>query len=196
MSSDRALGRLLDYYQFTAVLAGGRLSRLTPVGHGQAAMAEVPADAPDLSDGMQALAWARAERANLLACLDQVTAGGQHARVVALTGGLAALLRSDGPWTEAITRQEAALRAARQLGDLAATGGILIQLADLHQLTGDPQGAERMLEEALGIFHNHGDRLGEANALASLGVVNYLAGDFPRRGGDTAEGARQLPRHR
>ena len=37
-----------------------------------------PAAVPDLADSTQALAWARAERANLLACLDHATATGQH----------------------------------------------------------------------------------------------------------------------
>ena len=55
-------------------------------------------------DAGQALAWARAERASLLACLDHVTRAGQHARVIALTAAIAELLRRDGPWTDAITR--------------------------------------------------------------------------------------------
>ena len=64
---------------------------------------------PALADREQALAWARAERASLLACLDHATRTGQHARVIALTAGLAGLLRRDGPWAEAITRHAAAV---------------------------------------------------------------------------------------
>ena len=49
-----------------------------------------PAAVPALADTEQALAWARAERASLLACLDHATRTGQHARVIALTAGIAA----------------------------------------------------------------------------------------------------------
>jgi hypothetical protein len=72
---------------------------------------------PALADREQALAWARAEHANLLACLDYATRTGQDARVVTLTAGIAALLRHDGPWAEAITRTATAVRLARHLGD-------------------------------------------------------------------------------
>jgi hypothetical protein len=59
-----ALGRLLDYYQHTAV-ADARLTR--PARTGVPASA-VPAGYPDLADPGRALSWVRAERANLLAC--------------------------------------------------------------------------------------------------------------------------------
>ena len=42
---------------------------------------------------------------------------GQHARVIALTAGLAVLLGQDGPWAEALTRHTTALHSARHLGD-------------------------------------------------------------------------------
>jgi hypothetical protein len=38
----------------------------------------VPVAVPALADREQALAWARAERANLLACLDHATGTGQY----------------------------------------------------------------------------------------------------------------------
>ena len=49
-----------------------------------------PPAIPVLASREQALAWARAERTSLLTCLDQATAAGQHARVIALTAALAA----------------------------------------------------------------------------------------------------------
>ena len=100
---DQATGRLLDYYQHTAACADALIARQTRPAPA-AADGTVPDAVPALADREQALAWARAERASLLACLDQATGTGQHARVVALTAGLAGLLRRDGPWAEAITR--------------------------------------------------------------------------------------------
>ena len=85
-----ALGRLLGYYQGAAARAESRLARQTrpqPVDAGSPA-ASAPG-LPGLAGRDEALAWARAERANLLACLDHAAAGAEHARVVALTAALA-----------------------------------------------------------------------------------------------------------
>jgi len=47
-------------------------------------------------------------------------------------------------------------------------------------LIDDYPAAARDLEQALGIFRDLGDRLGQANALTDLGVVRLLlAGDYP-----------------
>ena len=111
---EQATDRLLDYYQHAAARAEALIARQTRPGPA-AAPGAVLAAVPGLADGEQALAWARAERASLLACLDHATATGQHARVIALTAGLAGLLRRDGPWAEAITRH-----ARRDRGRTAA----------------------------------------------------------------------------
>ncbi len=111
------MGHLLDYYQYTAALAEARLGRQSRTGPAAAALISPPAAVPDLPDRTGALAWARAERANLLACLDHATRTGQDARVVALTADLGALLRHDGPWSDAIIRHATAAQAARHLGD-------------------------------------------------------------------------------
>ena len=81
---DQATGRLLDYYQHTAARADALITRQTRPAPA-AADGTIPAAVPALAGQEQALAWARAERASLLACLDHATATGQHARVTALT---------------------------------------------------------------------------------------------------------------
>ena len=105
--------RLLDYYQHTAACADALPGPHTQPGPPPAAPAG-PLAASDLQDTGQALAWVRAERASLLACLDRVTRAGQHARVIALTAGVAGLLHRDGPWADAITRHAAAVQAAHR----------------------------------------------------------------------------------
>src|SRR5271169_3185355 len=172
---ERATGRLLDYYQYAAARAQALLARGVPAP----APGPVPAAVPVLAGREQALAWARAERTSLLACLDQVAAAGQHARVIALTAGLAALLRYDGPWDEAITRHAAAVQAARQLGDRPGQALALNGLGDVRRLTGDYPGAVRDLQEALGIYRDLGDRPGQAGALANLGNTRRVADDSP-----------------
>jgi len=189
---DQATARLLDYYQHTAALADALLARQARTGAPVAGTR--PGAVPALADREQALAWARAERTSLLACLDYVTGTGQHARVIALTGGIAALLSHDGPWAGAITRHATALHAAQLLGDQPGQANALYSLADVRRLTGDLPGAARDLEEALGLHRDLGDRLGQANALHSLGHVRRLTGEYPAAARDL-EQALGIHRH-
>ena len=93
---DQAIARLLDYYQHAAARADALIARQARPGP---ALADgtIPAAVPVLADREQALAWARAERGSLLACLDHATSTGQHARVIALTAGLAGLSAARRP---------------------------------------------------------------------------------------------------
>jgi tetratricopeptide (TPR) repeat protein/transcriptional regulator with XRE-family HTH domain len=174
---DQATERLLDYYQHTAARADALIARQAR----SAAMAAgpTPTAVPALTDREQALAWARSERASLLACLDHATATGRHARVVALTAGLAGLLRNDGPWDQAVILHATALQAARHLGDRLGQAGALYDLGGVRAMTGDYPAASRDLQEALGISRDLGDRHGQAGALTTLGIVWRMTGDYP-----------------
>jgi len=173
---DQARARLLDYLQDTAIRAEALCQRLT---RSTAIARYLPGDhvAPQLTDGDQARAWLRAERPTLLACLDQVTAEGQHARVVGLTAGLAHVLRTDGSWAEARTRHAAAAQAARELGDRLAEAHALLCLGDAYGHTGDREAATQGLVQAREIFRDLGDDLGVASALDALSWYLELAGD-------------------
>jgi tetratricopeptide (TPR) repeat protein/transcriptional regulator with XRE-family HTH domain len=180
-----ATGRLLDYYQRAAAHAEALLARQTrpqPPG-----LATAPARAPNLSNREQALSWARTERANLLACLDHAAATGQAERVVALTAGVAALLRHDGPWAEAISRHTAAAEFARRLGDRLSQANALDELGIVLRLTGDYRSAAQTQQEALSIYTGLGSRLGRANALSHLGYVRSLTDDYPQAAADLRE---------
>src|SRR5713101_7361879 len=174
------LERLLDYYQHTGTLAEIRLARQTRTSSAPAALVAPAAAVPSLPDSTRALAWARAEHANLLACLDHVTGTGQHARVIALTAAMATVLRRDSPWADAITRHATAVQAARRLGDRLGEATALNDLGDVRLLTDDYPRAAEALEAALGIFGDLGDRLGQVRALTGLGAVRRLTGDYPR----------------
>jgi tetratricopeptide (TPR) repeat protein len=174
---DQALDRLLDYYQQTAAIADALLALPARTMPTSAALTAPSAVFPNLPDRIRALAWARAERANLLACLDHVTRRGQHARVVALTAAIAALLLQDGPRADAITRHGTAVQAAQHLGDRLGQADALSNLGLARRLTGSYPGAAEALEAALGIYRDLGHRLGQANALTDLGTVRRLTGD-------------------
>jgi tetratricopeptide (TPR) repeat protein len=191
-SRQQALDRLLDYYQHTAALADkllARHARTSPAPGPQA----IPAAVPDLTGRAQALAWARAERATLLACLDQAAATGKHTRVIALTAATASLLRQDGPWTSAITRHAAAIQAARHLGDRLTQANALNDLGDVRLLTGDHRGAAEAQEEALDIYRDISHQGGQANALTDLGNVRRVTGDY-RGAAETLEKALDIYR--
>jgi tetratricopeptide (TPR) repeat protein/transcriptional regulator with XRE-family HTH domain len=175
---EQATERLLDYYQHTAALADALIARQARPAPASAG-GEVPAAVPAMAGQEQALAWARAERASLLACLDHAAGTGQHARVIALTAALAGLLRRDGPWAEAIARHTAAIQAARHLGDRLGQANALSDLGVVRRLADDFPAAAQALEQALGIYRDLGDGLGQANALSSLGVVRRATGDYP-----------------
>ncbi len=173
---DGATARLLDYYQYAAARADALISR--QVRPGPVTAGGISAAVPALAYRKQALAWARAERASLLACLDYATGTGQHARVVALTVGLAGLLRSDGPWAEAVIRHTAAVQAAEHLSDRLGQANALSDLGVVRWLMGDYPAAAQALEQALGIYRDLGDRLGQANALSHLGDIRRATGDY------------------
>jgi tetratricopeptide (TPR) repeat protein len=176
---EAATGRILDYYQHTAATAEGLLARHARTRPDPAAPASPPTAVPDLPDRNRALAWIRAERANLFACLDYAARTGQHARVVACTASVAALLRQDGPWTDAIARHATAAQAARLAGDRHGEARALLDLGGARELVCDYPGATQVLAEALGISRQLGDRQGEANALLDLAPVRLQIGDYP-----------------
>jgi len=173
----QALDRLLNYYQHTAALAEAQLARRVRTSPAPDPPAP-PTAVPSLAGADRALAWARAERPNLLACLDHATGTGQPARVVALTAALATLLRQDGPWADAQARHATAVEAACQLGDRLGQANALLDLGPVRWLSGDYPGAAGALAEALAIFRDLGDQLGQANALTDLGVVRWLTADY------------------
>jgi tetratricopeptide (TPR) repeat protein len=176
--SEQAVERLLDYYQHTAARADALIEFYTRPGPPPAAPPGLPI-APDLQDTGQALAWVRAERASLLACLDHVTRAGQAARVVALTAGIAGLLHRDGPFPDAVPRHVAAVQAAQRLGDWLGQANALAYLGTARRMSGDYLGSAQAHEQALGIYRDIGSRRGQAIALAGLGSARRLAGDCP-----------------
>jgi len=176
---EQAIGRLLDYYQQTAAMADAWLPHHAAVFVRESVEPEPPFEVPEFSSSDQALGWARAERASMLACLDQAGRAEQHARVVALTAGLASLLRLDGPWIYAIERHADAVRAARMLGDLRSEARALSSLGDVRVATGDYAAGVQDLEVSLDICRDLGDQLSQVNTLNSLGAVQRYLKDYP-----------------
>ena len=99
------------------------------------------------------MAWARAERASLLACLDHATRAGQHARVIALTDGIAGPAAPGWPPRRRHpAAHRRAIEAALHLGDRLGQANALHNLGDVRWLTGDYLAAAQALKQALGIL--------------------------------------------
>ncbi len=165
-----ALDRLLDYYQHTALRADAHIARYAqPVPPGPA-----PRHAPALADDGSARAWLRAERANLGACLRYAIDAGLAERVVALSAGLANLLRTEGPWPAGIDVQAAGANAAARLGDQPGWARALTELGNLQGLTDDYPGAKASLQAALELLRETGDKAGQAHALTELASMQRM----------------------
>jgi tetratricopeptide (TPR) repeat protein len=134
-----------------------------------------------------ALDWFEQRRPHLLACLDDATTNHLHHWVVRLTGAMAGFLRNHGPWDQAITLHEAAVRAAAHLADEPARAVALNDLGIMYRLACKPADtALPVLREAHDIFS--GDlpahvrprdaKLGQANALHEQGVVHNHQHDY------------------
>ena len=175
---DAATGRLLDYYQFTVALSGNVLARQTrtPV---RADIASPPAEVPEIADRADALAWARAERANLQACIDHAASSGQLRRVVGYTAALASLMWLDGPWAEAAACHAEAADAAGQLGDRLAQADALHKQGWVQLIISGATAGLQTFDEALGIYRDLGDRPGLASTLRGIGNARWVACDYP-----------------
>ena len=118
------------------------------------------------------------ERANLLACIGYATTQVQPARLIALTAALAAFLLQEGPWHQAAALHDTAATTAHHHGDRRGEAW-LRDLGRVRSLTGNYPAATSLLERALALCQDLGDRRGEADALRHLGRVRYLTGDYP-----------------
>lgn len=174
---DSALGRLLDYYQYTARACHRYLARRTLPGPAPA----VPtlAAAPDIRDRAGALTWLRGERAGLLAAIAASAARGDSARVVSLTAALASFLDQDGSRQQAAALHQAAATAAHALKDRFGEADALLSLSRARETAGDYPAAVARCEQALAIYRELGDQLGEANALHVQGHILQLTNDYP-----------------
>jgi tetratricopeptide (TPR) repeat protein len=176
----RALERLLDYYERVAAVADAHISRQVRA-RPLARSAPAPGD-PVLRGRAEALEWMRAERGNLLACLDHAALHGDDGRVAGLTAGLSSILRLDGPWELAVRLHGAVVAAARRLGDQTAEATALTELGALRREMGDRKSAEDDLMRALRLSTGLEDRLGEANALTELARLWRMTGRDERAG--------------
>jgi tetratricopeptide (TPR) repeat protein len=126
----------------------------------------------------EASAWLDAERANVLACVDECARRQRHALVVGLAAAMAPYLRHAGPWDQAADLHRAAITAARRAGDRDAEANALANLGMVHRLMARYRTAVDLLDEALRIHRDNGNLDGQAFVLNQLGIVHYLTAAY------------------
>ena len=177
--ADAAAGRLLDYYLHTAAAAGQHIeTRNTAVG--RAPPGTPPAVAPPLATAGQASAWLDAERANLHAAAGYAAASGRPGHAIAIPAAISGFLFARGHWDQSAGLHQAALAAARP-GRGPGRAGRCPQRA------GPPAAGDRGVpgrrrqpdQQALELYRDLGDRLGQASALDNLGRVQHETGEYP-----------------
>ena len=173
-----ALDRLLDHYRYAADTADRHVARHTRPGPSAPAPGP-PATAPALPDQARALAWMRAERDNLLACVALAAELRRPATAVALTEALAGFLHQEGPWEQAAVLHRTAADTAHRLGDRVGEAGQLFHLGRIRLAAGDTPAAIELYGQALAIYQERGECLGVANVRCERGRAHYLVGDYP-----------------
>jgi hypothetical protein len=143
----RSVGRLLDYFQYTAAAANRILAVHRLPG---ASFASAPAVLmPEINDRAAALSWMQIEHSNLLACLDYAGSRSIDRRVVDFTAAMAAYLQLGAPWRQAESLHRAAVGAARRIGDHIGEANSLSDLGRVPFMTGDYKRAVQLLKVAL-----------------------------------------------
>ena len=171
--------RVLDHYTHSAQAADRLFSPsrnemplpLSPPAPG--VTPERPADLP------QALAWLTAERAVLVACLDQADHCGFDSHTWHLAWFLDTQLRRRGEWRARADIWLTAQRAADHLGDLRVRAAAYRALGHTHTMLGQADDAHRDLDQALDLCTQAGDAVGAADVLTSLQFLFWRQGRVP-----------------
>ncbi len=135
--------------------------------------------APPLADAATARAWLDTERGTLSALVVYTAERGWPGHATRLAIILFRYLDSGGHIPEALIIHSCAHRAARLAGDGAAEAAALIALGIVGQRQGRYRQAANRLEQALALFRQLGDRMGQARALDNLARSYAAQGRYP-----------------
>jgi DNA-binding SARP family transcriptional activator/tetratricopeptide (TPR) repeat protein len=164
-----AIDRVLDHYLHTAY-AANRLTEpnrdpieLTAPRHG--------VTPEGFTDRRQAFDWFTAEHLALIGAIGQATAAGSDVHTWQLTWALANYLDRLGHWQSIIATHEAALIAARRLGDQPAQAYAHRFLARTYLRTGRYDDALGHFHQALDFYREVADQTGQAHTHHGIAQV-------------------------
>jgi tetratricopeptide (TPR) repeat protein len=134
----------------------------------------------DFADELAALGWLEAERANLLAAVEQVatTPGVPSEFAVQLAQALFGFFRVRGYWSDWARVNQTALAVASRMGDRSAQAQAHNDLGLAHSRQGQYERALDCHQQSLTIYQELGDRRGQAASLNNLGIVHQRQGRY------------------
>jgi tetratricopeptide (TPR) repeat protein len=160
-----AFDRLLKYYLTTAQAANEHVD----------ARFSTQRRAGGFATRQQALAWLDTELPNLVGAVSLAHATGRDAEVLALCDALHDFFELRQHCHDWIATQRLALAAARHLKSRSIEGLVLNRLGRAYQRMYRPEDAAPFHQQALEIFQDLADRLGQAEAWGNLGSTYRLA---------------------
>jgi DNA-binding SARP family transcriptional activator len=167
-----AMHRVLDHYLHTSRAADRMLSNSRdPI------ILAPPQDrtTPELLDTKgEAMAWFDAERQVLLAVTTLAAGAGFDTHAWQIPWTLAHYLDRQAHWHDWAAAQETALGAARRLGDQNAQALAYRGAGHASIRLGSPGDARDFLEQALRLYGELGDRVGQARAHSDLSITFAL----------------------
>ncbi len=175
---DAAVGRLLDYYVHTSWAAGQHFPAWMII-EGPSLPGSPPASAPPVSTRRQAAGWLETERTNLHAAAGYAAVSGRLLHAMLLPAAIDGFLDARGHWDQGLVLDQAALTAARQVGDRPSQAQALLLLSFRYVVTEDHAAAAAAQHQALELYRDLGDRVGQATALTAIGIQRSITGDYP-----------------
>ena len=168
--------RLFDHYLATA---GAAMNTLHPAEvHRRPPITPATTAAPDLSDADRAKDWLATERPTLVAVAAHTAGHGWPGHTTRLAQTLSRYFAA-GYFSDSVTVNSHALRAARDRGDVTGEAYALMDLGFAHLKLGRPEPATAHFEQALELFRRAGDPAGQARALHNLSIVVEQSGRYP-----------------
>jgi DNA-binding SARP family transcriptional activator/DNA polymerase III delta prime subunit len=134
----------------------------------------------EFADEQAALGWLEAERANLLAAIQQAssTPGVPPQIAIQLAQALFAYFYVRSHWEDCVQASQLALETARRIGDRAAQARGYNDLGAAYLRRGQYDRALGNHQPSLALYRELGDRLGQAGSLTNLGVVHKRLGRY------------------
>ena len=162
---DAATGRLLTWYMHTADAAA---TAVLPHRYNMPLDPAEPGQPPlSFSAAEEALGWYDSERANLVAATGQASSCGLHDIAWRLPAPLFGIFNTRHNWVDLLGTHRIALESARRAGNRQGEAWILNNMGEALGMTRDSESIG-LLEQALAIRHEIGDRRGEAQAANNL----------------------------
>jgi DNA-binding SARP family transcriptional activator len=124
------------------------------------------------------LRWLEAERASLVAAVDQGCDADIGEPGWRLATALVSFFGARARWDDWQHTHTMALAAARRMSDRDAQGRVLGSLADLYVARSRFEEASSCLQQSLLAFRETGNRLGELQSLSALGGIDRKQGRF------------------